>query len=409
MAGVTVEKRGEMWRYRFDSAKQDGKRARISKGGFDTKKEALASGTKAMADYNKVGIIFTPTEISFGDYLNLWMQEYCVPNLKPETIQHYEKKIRIHIRPKLGKYKLKALTPSILQGLITEKFQEGYSRNSLITIKGILSGCLRYAVEPLKFIEYSPMVHVRLPSPRAKPEAPTRTDPHVFIKDEQITEIFSRFPEETTAHIPLQFGYRCGMRIGEAFAVFWSDVDLCARKLKINRQIQWDAKKQSWFFTDPKYESFREIDIDDKLVSLLGRELERQGKAIEFFDTKYVRLYEDESRYINTDGRGVEIRIVTIRQDGSLIAPRIMQHTSSIIHYQMKFREFDFHSLRHTHATMLLDAGAPIKYVQLRLGHKKPDVTIQVYQHATDIVAQNGEAALGRIFAENGTGKRGVG
>lgn len=49
----------------------------------------------------------------------------------------------------------------------------------------------------------------------------------------------------------------------------------------------------------------------------------------------------------------------------------------------MKYPEFDYHSLRHTHATMLAEADAPPKYVQERLGHKGIDVTMKIYQHLT--------------------------
>ena len=61
-----------------------------------------------------------------------------------------------------------------------------------------------------------------------------------------------------------------------------------------------------------------------------------------------------------------------------------MQHCSRIIHYKLGFKNFDYHSLRHTHATMLLSAGANIKAVQERLGHKKVDLTLDTYTHVTE-------------------------
>ena len=45
--------------------------------------------------------------------------------------------------------------------------------------------------------------------------------------------------------------------------------------------------------------------------------------------------------------------------------------------------KFDYHSLRHTHATMLIENGAPIKDVQHRLGHKSVQVTLDIYSHVT--------------------------
>ena len=55
-----------------------------------------------------------------------------------------------------------------------------------------------------------------------------------------------------------------------------------------------------------------------------------------------------------------------------------------MIHHKLGYKELDYHSLRHTHTTMLLSAGANIKAVQERLGHKKLDITLDVYTHVTD-------------------------
>ena len=76
-----------------------------------------------------------------------------------------------------------------------------------------------------------------------------------------------------------------------------------------------------------------------------------------------------------------------------------MQHTSSIIHHQLGYPEFDFHSLRHTHATMLMENGAPPVYIQKRLGHKKIDETLNIYaNHLTDTVRSQGVAVLNNIY-----------
>ena len=60
-----------------------------------------------------------------------------------------------------------------------------------------------------------------------------------------------------------------------------------------------------------------------------------------------------------------------------------MQHCFRIIHYQLGYKDIDYHTLRHTHATMLLSSGANIKAVQEPLGHKKIDITLDVYTHVT--------------------------
>ena len=89
-------------------------------------------------------------------------------------------------------------------------------------------------------------------------------------------------------------------------------------------------------------------------------------------------------------------------RDGEFITPRTMQHTSSVIHHAMGYKEFDFHSLRHTHATMLVENGASPMYVQHRLGHKNLEVTLRVYFHYTDKMEEDGTEVLSKMFNNEG-------
>ena len=68
MAKVNTRKRGKYWEYYFEAAKVEGKRSKISKGGYPTQKEAFIEGTKALEKYNSSGLNFVPSEISFNDY-----------------------------------------------------------------------------------------------------------------------------------------------------------------------------------------------------------------------------------------------------------------------------------------------------------------------------------------------------
>lgn len=176
----------------------------------------------------------------------------------------------------------------------------------------------------------------------------------------------------------------------------WSDIDFEKGTLTVNRQVQWQEKKGDssrsyWYFSEPKYNSYRTISLDNSLLELLKREKWRQDRAAEYYAEKYTHLYEaDNSRELNTESKGQEIFPVCRRENGEYIQPRIMQHTSMIIHTQLGCEDFDFHSLRHTHATNLAEAGANPKYVQARLGHKNIQVTMQVYQHTSDTIIEQG-------------------
>jgi len=398
MAEVFARKRGKTWEYSFEAAKVDGQRKRVWKSGFRTKADALLAGMKAMSEYNEAGLHFTPSEISFSDYLDYWVDTYCSVNLKEVTVVDYQKRIRLHIKPELGMYKLKALTPAVLQRFINKKAKDHYSRTTLTVLKGILSGSLSYAVKQ-EMIRYSPMVNVSLPGPRNE-KIKSREDPHVYIPPDRIKEIFGRFPEGTSTHIPMMLAYKGGLRLGEAFGVTWEDVDFKANTIRVNRQVQWSETLHVWYFSNPKYDSFRTIDLDDDCMDLLRREKERQDKARAYYVQHYTINYMDEQRQINAVGEGIPVALICVRENGEFITPRNMQHASGVVHYQMNFMDFDFHSLRHTHASMLAENDVPPKYLQERMGHSNLEVTMRYYLHLTEKMQEKGSDILKRMFKD---------
>lgn len=171
------------------------------------------------------------------------------------------------------------------------------------------------------------------------------------------------------------------MRLGEAFAITWDDIDLKNKKLDINKQVQYENKY--WYFTSPKYDSYRVIDLDNNILDILKKYKQQQRKDKIYYGKHYCNLKINEKNQIN-EFEGNEVNLINIRENGTYIQPRVMQHCFQIIHYKLGYKELDYHSLRHTHATMLLSAGANIKAVQERLGHKKLDLTLGVYTHVTE-------------------------
>ena len=100
---VSVRKRGNVYQYQFDIAPVDGKRKRVTKSGFKTKGEAEKAGIIAYNEYTQTGHNFTPSTISYSDYLDYWLKEHCEINLRYHTIRAYSNIIKNHIKPNIGK------------------------------------------------------------------------------------------------------------------------------------------------------------------------------------------------------------------------------------------------------------------------------------------------------------------
>lgn len=124
MSNVTIQKRGKYYQYKFETAKIDGKRKFSSKSGFRTKAEAEKEGIKAYNEYMNTGHDFTPSDMSYSDLLDYWLEKHCYINLKYHTIEAYSSIIKNHIKPNIGHFRISQITRSTLQELTYDQFVE---------------------------------------------------------------------------------------------------------------------------------------------------------------------------------------------------------------------------------------------------------------------------------------------
>lgn len=395
MPGVQVYKRAT-WRYRFEAAPVGGKRRRVEKSGFRTKKEALVAGTKAYNEYLNVGRTFVPSEISVADYLDEWL-ELRKPELRPNSIRIYSQRIKMQIKPALGKYKLSAITAADIQRLINDLFMQGVSRETIAGVKSVLTNALKYAVEPMGYLQHAPIDGVKLPSRRVRPPVPPRTrvrEPITPADWMQIKELISG----KSGYLAFVIGYHTGMRAGEVLGLSWEDIDFDNRTLHVRHQQQ--RLEKGIFITEPKYESSRIISMDGALIAELLNEKRRQQHLTALLDEQYPRYTYDASGKLSIGGGGTPFDPVCRRQGGLVLRYASILYCVSLVHKNLELPNFDFHTLRHTHATMLVSAGISPLLVQERLGHKNIQVTLGLYASLTDVARAKETAAINELFGE---------
>ncbi|WP_346906172.1 site-specific integrase [Faecalicatena orotica] len=177
MGELRTRKRGKTWEYSFEGARIGGKRNPISKGAFRTKADAITAGTKAKAEYDQSSRVFKPSTISVADYLDYWFKNYVQKHLSYNTQRDYESKIRIHIKPFMGKYRLASLESDIIQLWVDDlKIKKGLSKSMISNALACLSGALNYAVQPRKYIKYNPCDYVKVPKVPINQDAQAKTD-----------------------------------------------------------------------------------------------------------------------------------------------------------------------------------------------------------------------------------------
>ena len=385
-----LNKSGKSYEYRFEVASENGKRKFITRSGFKSKTHAKEAGKEAMKQYENCGYI-PDNNRSFSDFLDAWIESLYASDIKLSTIKNYEKIIKNNIKPKLGNRYLTSITNQDIQELITELYDSGTSPNSLVNIRGILTKSFRFAVIQ-RMLTTSPIVEINIPKNRKPQQNPTKTNPHVYITQAAMDIILARFPEDTSAHLPLMLGYYAGLRLGEAFGLTWEDIDFEKKEINVNKQVQWQSTGDGdgyWYFEEPKYSSSRIIPIlYDSLLDLLRRTKEHQNEDRAICREYYAKYYIKEDRYgrecITTQRTNKELKLINLRPGGTYCHPRIMQHTSRVIRLKLGIDEYDYHSLRHSFTTNIVDSGAPPEYVQRLLGHSKLAVTMDTYYRLTD-------------------------
>lgn len=203
----------KVYEYSFEMASVDGKRKRKSKSGFASKRDARIAGRKALSEYENVGQVMVDRDISYADFLDLWMENDCKLTCKESTLYGYEKKIRLYLKPELGGYRVSSIDKKILQTFITDLYNDGFSINTIISIKGLLTKSFNYALEN-HYIMTSPANKLVIPQ-NMQPDKPTRRKEHIYLTKGNIDSLFERFPKGTSSFVPLQIAYHTGMRPGD--------------------------------------------------------------------------------------------------------------------------------------------------------------------------------------------------
>ena len=214
----------------------------------------------------------------------------------------------------------------------------------------------------------------------------------------------------------------------EAFALTWDDIDFEKKTLTVNKQIvkrnfgadvrkvveQKGKREQrsSWYFTTPKTSSsLRTVPFGDTLYKALKSEYALQKQN----EIKYGEFYTIHVQKKEVDEKGNDMirivpvqkcvesqlkraRLICIAENGQYTSTDSFKYCSRIIHNELQLA-FDYHSLRHTHATMLIEAGANVKNVQTRLGHTNIQTTLQTYVHDTEKMGEQSVELFEQITA----------
>ena len=155
-------------------------------------------------------------------------------------------------------------------------------------------------------------------------------------------------------------------------------------RIRVIRQLQYTSAI-GYYFGEPKTStSVRSVLLDGEIVSLLKQWKAKQAENELAIGAAYFRNYEDKngrlwqmSKNMTPPENFVLRPLVCVNEKGKSLS-------HSVIKAELKKQGVNSHSLRHTHATKLIEGGAIPKDVAARLGHADATITQNLYTHDTE-------------------------
>lgn len=332
-----------------------GKERRTTRRGFKTMKEAKQAERNLLLDVEENGFCSVSEKQTFEAVARLWLESYQT-TVKPTTYQNTKSYLEILVKDYFNNTLIDDLTVLKLQK-ITIELSKRYLNYTIHL--SVINRVLKYAVL-LDIIKTNPLDKVIRPKQQEK-----RETKKAFTKDE-LTEFLTL--AEKHASPVLFVAWRTlaytGLRRGELLALEWSDIDFENRTLRVERtlvRISGQLSTQS-----PKTKkSRRKITLDPRTIEIL----------------KNWRLKQKKILFKN--GAGKSELVFSNSSGGYLMESRLRDELRKFLkRYDLPI--ISVHGLRHTHASILFEAGIEAKQIADRLGHSRIQTTLDMYTHIND-------------------------
>jgi integrase len=326
---------------------------------------------KAMADRDG-GLVFDAGSLTVETYMTLWLSDSVKGTVRISTFERHEQLFRGHIRPALGRVKLKSLTPAHVRGLITEKLNSGLASGTVRKIHSTLHKALSQAVSD-GLIPHN-AADVKAPQPAPEEMRPlSETEARAFL--DAAGRSGDRFE-------PLYvMAITTGLRRGELLGLRWDDADLERGTLRVARSLVREGGSHKLGETKTR-RGRRQVNLTPRAVAALKAHRKRQLEE----RVKLAGLYEDRGLIFATNV-------------GTPLNPEdVVKRSFKPLLKRAGLPEIRFHDLRHTCATLLMGRGVHPKLVQELLGHATIAMTLDTYSHYLPSMGNQASGAMGDAF-----------
>ena len=320
---------------------------------------------KALSDRGE-GLVFDAGALTVGEYLDRWLKD-VEGTVRESTHQRYEYAIGPHIKPALGRIKLKDLNPAQVRWFYRDRLDSGLSPASVHKLHVVLHKALKAAVAD-GLIPRNVAAGLKLPML-------SRQEIDPLSRDEARRLLEAARGERLEALYVLALN--TGLRQGELLALKWNDLDLEVGVLRVRRTLTKTGKV--YVTGEPKTRNSRRV------IRLTGAAVE----AVRCHLSRQIEEMEQMGSLYQPGG------LVFASQTGTILNPSNVRNRSlKPLLKRAGLRPVRFHDLRHTCATLLLSENVNPKIVSEMLGHVSVSITLDVYSHLMPDMQERAAKAL---------------
>jgi integrase len=332
-----------------------------------TRGEVSEKLTKAMANRDG-GLVFEGENRTLAAFLDGWLEGTVKGSVKTTTYESYERVIRCHIKPEIGRHKLKTLAPDHVQALYQRKLDAGLAPGTVRLVHSVLSRALDQAVK-WGIVPRNVCKVTTPPKPNSEEIKP--------LDAEQARQILKAASGDRLEALYV-LAVTAGLRIGELLALRWQDVDLEASGARLCVRRTKSTAKGGPVFTTPKNGRGRSIKLTRQAVEALKAHRAAQNAE----RLKAGSLWQDHGLVFCTHG------------GKPLDSHNVARTSFKPLLKRAGLPDIRFHDLRHTCATLLLSCGHHPKLVQELLGHASVALTLDRYSHVLPGMGDQTAAAM---------------
>lgn len=342
-----------------------GNRIRVTRQGFSTKKAASLALSRLKLEVDE-GSFIKANDDTFQAVYELWLEQYR-NTVKESTLNKTIQLFGKHILPAFGSMKLDKISVSFCQKKVNEWFG---IHTKYTVIKNYTSSVLKFAVR-MDLIKSNPMDKVTLPRRMA---VVGKEEGLKYFNKPELQRFFECSTAETERtnnllyHTLFRLLAFSGMRKGEALALTWNDLDFKNEAVTINKTLTRGLENKLIIQTPKTASGKRSIALDPITLTMLNTWRKRQ--AMDFLKLGFNTMSGEQLIFPNTKNE--------------LMSPTKPDKVLEKIIQRNDLKRITVHGFRHTHCSILFEAGASIKEVQDRLGHSDIKVTMNIYAHVTE-------------------------